>query len=119
MRLRGERGSFLLQAVVMIMLLGLMGSVAVQMIMGRAMMLEKNMATEEQRFLAQAAESRLNDCLQGVSTQPQCNACAASANASPIMRGKTMRVRANPSWNNANRSCTMRIEVCVSGDPGC
>jgi hypothetical protein len=114
-RARGRRGSFLMQAVVMVAILGLIVTGLIKMSMGRHVMSYRLTSSQQTRQLAKGLEARALSCLQGSGAgETSCaaaggvNGCFAQAqNAFRAATGRNARIQ----FSGTFPSCTLAIEV--------
>jgi len=107
MSVRDRRGGMLVQAVILIAILGLLSSLSARLMLGRAMIVEKVTSGKTGGALSQAADSALSNCLQDI-TQPQCTAARMTTCGFPLtVDGHTMS--AVPNW--VNNSCQVTVTI--------
>ena len=74
-RIRNERGSFLLQALVLIFILALMAAMMLELVFGRTVAVAKMSSTQGTDFVTQTAQNMAYSCLAG-SAVPVENSCS-------------------------------------------
>lgn len=115
--MRGERGSFLVQALVLVVLLALISSATVQFTLGRATVVGRVSSTEDLRSLGQSAESLLLACLEGTGLDQGpagCSQVALEAALSACKFPKTLGPDARPVSVRVARSspsCQLQVQV--------
>jgi hypothetical protein len=113
-RLRNSRGSFIMQALVMVLLLAIIATGVMQMTMGRYTMARRVTSAEEAKQIAKELHSRATACLLDTGAEQNCavngttQACFNQAIADVLQSsGRAARI----TFSGAPLACDLQVEV--------
>ena len=111
-RIRSERGIFLLQVVILVLLLGYMTSMLFRMTLGRHVAVHKVNTTTTTRFLMQAVESQVQACLEGSSFGRTTCSLPSGCLPSTVQDPKTGKIRAVSVRSSGSApNCRLDMEI--------